>query len=109
MTEEKEVKFERKPIRCPSCNSREIAFVTEYHRCIGLRILFYFMLAVCFVICGLEFSNFIKGGEVSYMFFVFPIILIAIRVIISVIESHTHVLGICRDCGCQWIVPPAEE
>ncbi len=38
------------PITCPRCQSRELAFVTEYHKAIGMRISFFVFLGIALFI-----------------------------------------------------------
>lgn len=95
------------PVKCPHCGSTRIEFLTEYHRCIGLRV-------IC-IICAALFVFFFVGhlfsmptGEnrefsIAAMciagFFV-----VAFLIAVWITESKTHIQGICRDCGNIWLL-----
>lgn len=108
-----------KPITCPQCGRREIAFVTEYHKCIGLRIARNACLILSISILYLLFSPAVlcvagsaAGSSTNYFrpgaIYVIPILLILAAIITSIfiyiIERKTHIQAICRDCGHLWLV-----
>ena len=87
------------PITCPRCHSRELAFVTEYHKAIGTRIVFFFLLAItlfCF------FSSLQEGGLVVAI--VLGLVAFVVYICVLLEESKTHVQGICKNCGHLWLL-----
>ena len=117
---------EQKPraITCPICGRKEIAFVTEWHKCIGWRIISTIILAIiifCAIDIILQFSNelgtFITASaagtpplnttsdnKINSPIALFIIIYLIVKIIINYIESKTHVKAICRDCGHMWLL-----
>ena len=96
--------YEEKPIRrnlrCPHCGGDDLAFVTEYHKAYGWRLLesIFLILSIVFAIVG--FLKKALGAEVI-PFLVLWFICHAIR---SYVESKTHVQAICRVCGNYWLL-----
>ena len=97
---------------CPKCGSREVAFVTEYHKCIYLRIIT-LVLAVILIIllrfvCQKSIFDFFTSGVVDgsgyFFLFSFGIVILGLIIAIWIAESKTHVQGICRDCGHIWLL-----
>ena len=103
------------PIVCPNCKSHNLAFIAEYHRSIGLRIIRTIVLAV---IIGLGayttfsmFSMLFHGEDSIFsdnqvqiiILAYFGIMYITLSIIISCQESRTHTKVICKDCGHVWI------
>ena len=100
-----------KPITCPRCGSRELAFVTEYHKSLFWR----FVSILCiipFIIClgaivavidkyGLRGIN--NASEVISPIIIVSIVFLSIRLICKFVylfvESRTHVQSVCKDCG----------
>lgn len=106
---------EYKPARivCPKCNSVSIAFVTEYHKAIGWRVILFIVnaLFVAIIISMLEhafseYENIWKGFFKDFYpaFLIYAFIFFICKISISTIESHTHVQAICRDCGYLWLL-----
>ena len=50
-----------KPVTCPRCQSRNLAYVAEAHKCIGARVLLLFFSAI-FLIVGFFAERKIKAG-----------------------------------------------
>lgn len=91
------------PITCPRCKSRELAFVTEYHKAIGTRLCFFFFLALSLFCLLLSFQE--KGAEGAITFTVaFGLFAIAMYICVLMEESKTHVQGICKNCGNLWLL-----
>ena len=94
------------PIACPRCGSRELAFVTEYHKSIFLRILERILLVILLFVA---ISNFHYLFTTEYERFsdsiLFVFICFAISSVIRfLIESKTHVQVICKDCSNLWLL-----
>lgn len=94
-------------IICPKCGSKEIAFVTEYHKCLGARISLaitatLFPLLCIFAIVLLGFYE--ARGIIALLGFLFGTGIITSIICIIVIESRTHVQAICRNCGNLWLL-----
>lgn len=96
-----------KPIICPRCGSRNIAFVTEYHKAIAAKIILYLLAVVIIfnsvdmIVRGITTEN----ADASLIVEIVLLLIafgLAIRVIIE--ESKTHVQGICRNCGVLWLL-----
>ena len=98
-TQETNEKFT--PIMCPHCKSKNLAFVTEYHKSIGGRIVALILLAftVLLAFLGIKQDN-LAFIAVSAMFG-FSVLLLVIFIIIA--ESKTHIQCICKDCGFDWL------
>lgn len=98
------------PITCPKCGCSEIAFVTEYHKCLAARIIFSLIAillpAFCCAIFFTEGSIFaIARDGISTMIIIFSVIgLLVTKLLIIIIESKTHVQAICRNCGKLWLL-----
>ena len=101
------------PITCPNCGSKQLAFVTEYHKSIVFRLVFLIAIfALIISFCGdcgkfLEYL-FIKNTYNENCFEVVEyIVYICIasiaKLIQYIIESKTNVKGICRDCGALFL------
>ncbi len=92
------------PITCPRCGKRAIAFVTEYHKCIGTRIVSYLfgVASIIFAICYI--LNRGKEGEPPYAVAAIAcaILYVVCQIIICLVESRTHISAICRECGHVW-------
>ena len=93
------------PITCPRCGKRELAFVTEYHQAIGLRILAIVFGALCLfsaianlsILTAKNDNNF--GGVI-----IFGIACLVVKAIQYAVESKTHVQVICKECGNLWLL-----
>lgn len=101
------------PIICPRCGSRELAFVTEYHKAIktrALELIAAIALCIAAFIYIPEILTLILTGE-SIPMLEDPVaglvIMIGIYFIVKLfrmyIESKTHVMAICKDCGATWL------
>lgn len=96
-------------ICCPVCGCRELAFVSEYHREIGLHLARDLALLG---ILGMLIKDFIdilqtKASNWGDGWFIAGFVLLAllalflhIKILIS--ESRSHIQAICRDCGFTW-------
>lgn len=99
------------PITCPRCGSKELAFVTEYHKSILWRAIS-ILCTVPFLIClgaiamvidqyGLSGIN--NSSEVIEPILIVIVIFLAIRCICKVVllfvETRTHVQAVCKNCG----------
>lgn len=101
---------EKKPIVCPICGSVHLAFVTEYHKALTLRIL---RLVIALIAASVFAYNChsifveLKKPEFGSIFIpLFFLILIAVVIswFIIAIESKTHVKAICKECGNLWLL-----
>lgn len=112
--EELPLQKQLKPIVCPKCGGRELAFVTEYHKCIGSRILMFFD-RIALIVTGFMYllynigdifslSNIRVSPEWLYALLVFAFIYLLLYVHILEAESRTHVKVICKHCGNNWLL-----
>ena len=99
-----------KPITCPRCGSRELAFVTEYHKATCSRI-FSTILFIIFCAFGIfiipEFLSepfTFNDPEAVFVFVSAGLGALTLKIIQHSIESKTHVQAICRDCGRLWLL-----
>lgn len=93
---------------CPQCGSKNIEFVTEYHKCILARILsaLFFVMAIIaayFEITDL-ISNFESNGVSTFTLILSVFAYFITQCYIVFVESKTHVQGVCRDCGNIWLI-----
>ena len=86
-------------IKCPHCKSREIAFVTEYHKALGARIL---QMILWIVLIPLLFLS-IEESDGIPMLILTAITIALIQIYIISTEASTNVQCICKDCGKKWI------
>lgn len=90
------------PIRCPICGNLELAYVTEYHKCIGARIGMALFAALTIVCLVLGFTN----PQMAQATTIFALILIALTaflyICVLINESRTGVKAICPKCGHKW-------
>lgn len=98
------------PIKCPICGSVELAFVTEYHRAIGTKIvsLILFLIATAALISAVismitKAQTEMDGATLSIIIIGYVMALFC-KSIAYITESKTHVQGICRDCGNIWLL-----
>lgn len=96
------------PITCPNCGSREIAFVTEYHKCIVARIICAILTVLFFIIFFMNLQDVLKGitpsdgTKVITILSAFLSVCMLIGIFIT--ESKTHVQAICKNCGNLWLL-----
>lgn len=101
---------EKKPIICPVCGNVHLAFVTEYHKAIFLRIIRLILTLFTLVLfCSDCYTALIKHEQSSFesLSVVLIILIIAITILscfVIAIESKTHVQAICKDCGNLWLL-----
>ena len=89
-----------KPITCPNCQKRDIAFVTDIHKCLWGRLLQVF----CLIIVVLLLFNYPLGSEQFMITLIIgAIATMLIQSIIAYVESKTHVRCVCKDCGYMWV------
>ena len=92
-----------RPVVCPQCGSVHFEFVTEYHKCIGLRVIAALLLAVCIMLAVISFMV----SDVNIppaLIAVFLVCYLLFQVAVWTGESRTHVQGVCRDCGFIWLI-----
>ena len=98
-----------KPITCPHCGSRELAFVTEYHQAVGCRIISG-IAAIVFLFSVLPtLSNFFNPGTTAVndstgWIVVSALVFVTAKLAQYFTESQTHVQSICKDCGHLWLL-----
>lgn len=87
-------------IICPICGNEEIAFVSENHKCIGVRI---FQLVL--IIIALTIATYCKWKlkSTGYIALVFSIPMLITQAYIYCTESRSHVQCICKECGYVWL------
>ena len=92
-------------LRCPHCGSTHIEFVTEYHKCIWLRLICNAFLIIISILFVSYLANAIIGrdadGELPLIIFI-GILYLLIQAVVFYTESKTHVQGVCRACGHIW-------
>lgn len=97
-------------IKCPNCGSVELAFVTEYHRAIGTKIIssILFLIAtgtlLSVLISLITKTKTEADGVFIAIIFICYIMALFCRCIAYITESKTHVQAICRDCGNIWLL-----
>lgn len=89
-----------RPIKCPRCRSKNLAFVTEYHKALGARII-QMVLGVILII--LLFLSIQDPGDYTTFSIVLLITIAILQVYIVATESSTNVQCICKDCGKTWL------
>ena len=92
-----------RPVVCPQCGSVHLEFVTEYHKCIGLRVIAALLLAVCIMLAVISFMV----SDVNIppaLIAVFLVCYLLFQVAVWTGESRTRVQGVCRDCGFIWLI-----
>lgn len=102
-------------ITCPRCKSKNLAFVTEYHKALGLRALesflqtfLWFLIivgAAGFIIPALPTFEF-NFTEFPHFIILTPFVYIAKKIVqhrIIVAESKIHIQSICKDCRHFWL------
>lgn len=105
------------PITCPDCHSDHYDFVPEYHKCIWLRVivkilqvLFWASLIVALLplITSLfagtqpDTQLFVQLLFSNGMFIGVGILYAILSLVIYIVESKTHIVAVCRDCGKTW-------
>lgn len=90
----------KRPIVCPHCKSKELAFVSEAHKAIVARI---FELIVIFLsaIIILYVAKDLDSAVV--LLITFAMLILSLRIYIFYTESKTHVQCICKECGNLWL------
>lgn len=89
------------PIACPHCKSKNLAYVTEYHKCIGAYIL-QMITFLCAILSGVvAFKTQEISATIALIFCIF--FMFVIQVYIFTNESRTHVQCVCKDCGHTWL------
>lgn len=94
-------------IRCPRCGSSNLEFVTEYHKCIWLRI----VVTILVVLLGVFVVRYLtasisgrNGADDMRAILIIAVFYILFQLSVWLTESKTHVQGICRDCGNIWLL-----
>ena len=88
------------PISCPYCNKRNIAFITEYHKCVWAKSVQIFCALITILLLFGTRNNFdtmIGIGILGVSTY------LGIQCYISYVESKTHIQCICKECGYVWI------
>ena len=99
------------PITCPRCGSRELAFVTEYHKALFAKALsVVLILCIVFTFLFQDFENIFyiidnskKNSPNILPYIIYIIFLAFIKIFEYITESRTHIQVICKDCGNQWL------
>ena len=94
-------------LRCPHCGSTHIEFVTEYHKCIWLRLICSALLTITAILFLSYLASTIIGkdtdGELLLIIFI-GISYLLVQAAVFYTESKTHVQGVCRACGHIWLL-----
>lgn len=90
------------PIFCSRCGSLNLAFVTEYHKCLGARIC-QLLLAGIILFAVLTNIGSKEWDDVLIVSFFSLALIFFIQIAIIIAESKTHVQCVCRDCGNVWL------
>ena len=97
------------PVHCPRCKSRNVKFLTEYHKCLWLRFFSGLFLIAAVTLCFLGIAASLStkkssGTPAEYEFgalcAVASLVFYTIRLYR---ESKTHIQCVCPDCGAVWI------
>lgn len=99
------------PITCPHCGSRELAFITEYHKALFAKLLsavFVAIIIFTFFVQDFEYIFIYSLTDTKYEFDGSKYIALGIALFFTKIgeyitESRTHIQVICKDCGNQWL------
>lgn len=89
------------PIRCPICGNTELAYVCEYHKCIGIRIATV-IFTLCTLLCFYFYIVNPKINELLIGTFFLTCLSISLYIGLLINESKTGVKAICPKCGHQW-------
>ncbi len=108
--EEMKTNPQYKAIVCPNCGSKQIEFVTEYHKCIIARILSSLFLVICVISAVYVIKNSLivvddPGSGASTLWLILSLFAVfATQCYIIYNESKTHIQAVCRDCGNIWFL-----
>ena len=95
---------DKRPVICPKCGSKEIAIITDYHKCIWMKVITNCVIVAIIISFTFELTK-LNKGEFDYTIIVgLMIVYIALSIIIYFTESKTHAKAICRDCGHIWLL-----
>jgi len=96
------------PICCPNCKSKNISFITDYHKCVGLRIVCEILIVLLLFFSAKLIINDILKEESAPIFIVGTIVCailyVGFKISIYLTEQRTHAKAICRDCGNIWLI-----
>ena len=97
------------PIRCESCTSTNLSFVSESHKCVIGRFIFAVIVAVVLYFAVTDLQNIFSpsGDDEAIPFATYALcatLLVVLHLVINYIESKTHIKAICRDCGRTWLL-----
>lgn len=112
--EPKEPQPPAKPITCPRCGSKEIAFVSEHYKAIWARTIKFACLVIltCLIIFRInEIFLFQSENEKiqsiteQTKFFIIALATLAIffQLLQQIEEEKEKIKCICKDCGRHWI------
>ena len=85
------------PIMCPHCKSKNLAFITEYHKSVGGRICAIILLLLATILIIMDQGESYAIGIVMAVFATFALLYVI------VVESKTNIQCICKDCGFVWL------
>ena len=89
-----------KPSSCPNCEKRNLAFITEYHKCIwGQSAKMFLIIVFAMLIIG----NINNIDTLIGLSLLAAMVFCSLQAYISYVESKTHVQCICKDCGYVWL------
>lgn len=98
---EERLKSKFKPITCPCCGRHNLAYVSQYHKCIKERIISFILLFFLLLCC---YTGFIKDDSISIIgVIILAVLYICCHIKILITESKTHVQCVCKDCGRVWL------
>jgi len=96
-----------KPITCPICGSKEIAFIPEFHKCILLRII-RTVLIIALITISIFYLPHIFANKTNQTLIIIEIVVLlvflGIDALIKINEEKSHIKGICRNCGNIWLI-----
>jgi hypothetical protein len=93
---------EIRPIVCPHCGSKNLAYVSEYHKSIVGRIFTAIFLFLSIVLIGSSMLG--NNSNTNSIATAFSAATLLFYVMVLIIESRTHVKAICKDCGNIWLL-----
>ena len=87
-------------VKCPHCESKNLAYVAEYHKVIGARVL---QLILGFIFFVVLISGIEDLEDISPILIILLVAILIVQLYILAVESRTHVKCVCKDCGKTWI------
>lgn len=95
------------PVRCRCCGSTNLAFISDQHKCLSARFIALITIIVAVVLFIFDLSALFSNNEMndsSYAIYIIcAVVFLICQIIITIVESKTHIRVVCRDCGRTWL------